>query len=211
MNEELRNELEALVELGQTGVHTVKRSQAFKDTGWNPTEACLDRELVDGYLGCIEPGKGGQLDYCLTCLNYCAGGEKLVREPPEMELELLKKHLEDDAENEALLLYSIEFLRSSDGRECGLFTRFYPGVWNSRGDADSCRWIVFPSLEDLDLFLLGEHKVRITYGDRDISDLLSKWNRDNREFWDNVYQFHETPKDCDKSGCVYGGWGSPAV
>ena len=34
----LQNEIDDLVELGQTGVHTVTRSQAFKDTGW---EDCL--------------------------------------------------------------------------------------------------------------------------------------------------------------------------
>ena len=190
INTELRAEYDALVDLGQTGVHVVKRSQAFKDTGWDPTEACLTGGVVDGRLYEM-PHEGDWLHDEIRAQGIEKGS-------PELELSFLRRHVVALEESEDPLLYSIQVLTSSDGRECGLLTQFYDAVWNRWGDADSCRWIVFPSLEDLDLFLLVEDKLRMPYEHRDNTALLLKWNKDNREFWDSVYQFHETPKDCDK-------------
>jgi hypothetical protein len=177
MNKDLQNEIDALVKLGQTGVHTVTRSQAFKDTGWEPTEAY-------SAAGGVVAGVGYLLEEQLT---HGIDGEDVLPKSPEKELELLKQHLKSVLESEEPLPYLIESLRSSEGQECGLFTEFYMAVWNTSGTVDDCRWVVFPSLEELDLFLLKEGQFRLPSTD----SLLRKWNRENREFWEKIYEFHE--------------------
>ena len=202
MSKALQDEHDALVELGQAGVHVVQRCQAFKDTGWDPTEACnTDR---DGHLYFLDPSRGeGELHHRLTCDWGCEHVPKLVFESYDAEIRMLEEHLDLQWDSEDILPYSTQILRSRDGRECSLLTEFYTGAWNTRGDVDKCRWIVFPSEEELDRFLLAEHKLRMPFDDRDHSALLLKWSMDNRAFWDSVYQFHQTPKACGESECLY--------
>lgn len=198
MNKGLQDEHDALVELGQTGVHVVQRSQAFKDTGWDPTEAWADRI---GHLYLLYPSFGDKLHYALTCLRcYESQGPTIVFQSYDAEIGLLEDYLESQWDSEDVLPYSTQTLRSRNGRECSLLTEFYEAAWNTRGDVDDCRWIVFPNEEELDRFLLAEHKLRMPFADRDHSALLLKWSMDNRAFWESVYQFHRA---CKESECLY--------
>ena len=86
-NTELQAEYDALVDLGQTGVYVVKRSQAFKDTGWDPTEAAMTGGVVDGRQRFVwNPGRvargvepGRQFARCarVVCGNFQGHAECL--------------------------------------------------------------------------------------------------------------------------------------
>ena len=178
----LQNEIDDLVELGQTGVHTVTRSQAFKDTGWDPSEAYVAAEgkivcVIDDYLG----------DFLIHGVDP---SRIALSKSPQKELELLKDWIKGHMESEDPDFYLTESLRSTKGQECGLFTEFYSAVWNTIGRIDDCRWIVYPNLEELDLFLLREDRFRVSLdGSGPNNELLRKWNEDNREFWNKIYEF----------------------
>jgi len=184
MNKDLQNEIDALVKLGQTGVHTVTRSQAFKDTGWHAYDVYhIDHSIL------VSLGDGnfeGRLHEA----------ESLTRSP-EGELEELVVWITSEAEgNEFIPLCHIESLRSSEGQECVLFTKFYSQVWessrmSSADTVDACDWIVFPSQEELDLFFLRKNQFLYPSNDRLNKDLLRKWNEENREFWKKIYEYHE--------------------
>ena len=187
MNKDLQNEIDALVKLGQTGVHTVTRSQAFKDTGWDPTEAYLDAMAHQWIL--VSLNDDGSEEYLTD--NWSS--DEILTKSPEEELETLECWIRDNAtENE----YSypsclIESLRSSEGQDCGLFIEFYRSVWDHPGTVDDCRWVVFPSREELDLLFLRKNQFLYPANDRLNKDLLGKWNEENRDFWKKIYEYHE--------------------
>ena len=188
MNKDLQNEIDALVKLGQTGVHTVTRSQAFKDTGWDPQEAfeAMDFQwiLVSLDNGSFEENlKGG----------FSSAEIEILKKSPEKELETLECWIGDDPywDEYSHPCCLIESLRSSEGQECGLFIEFYTAVWDHSGTVDDCRWVVFPSREELDLFFLGKNQLVCPGDGRLNKDLLRKWNEENRDFWKKIYEFHE--------------------
>jgi hypothetical protein len=184
LHKDLQDEIDALVELGQEGVHTVTRSQAFKDTGWDPTEGL-------GSGGCQGNVVWVESTFFEESLTYkIESSEIVLKKSPEGELEILRQFIESRMESEAPLPYHTELLTSSEGQECGLFTEFYLGVWNTIGTVDDCRWIVFSDLEELDLFLLKEDSIRYINAPHSLNEeLLRKWNEDNREFWNKIYEF----------------------
>jgi hypothetical protein len=66
------------------------------------------------------------------------------------------------------------------------------GVIEVCGSIDDCRWIVYPDLEEPDLFLLREDGFRVTLDESGPNEeLLRKWNEENREFWNKIYEYHE--------------------
>jgi hypothetical protein len=187
LDKDLQNEIDDLVELGQTGVHTVTRSQVFKDTGWNPTEAYLDAMHLQWIL--VSLNNDGSEEY-LT--DYWSSYEILPKSP-EKELETLEWWIRDNATQDEYSYPSclIESLISSKGQECVLFIEFYRSVWDHSGTVDDCRWVVFPSREELDLFFLRKNQFLYPANDRLDKDLLRNWNEDNRRFWKKLYEYHE--------------------
>ena len=187
MNKDLQNEIDALVKLGQTGVHTVTRSQAFKDTGWDPTEAYLDAMAHQWIL--VSLNDDGSEEYLTD--NWSS--DEILTKSPEEELETLECWIRDNATEDEYSYPSclIESLRSSEGQECGLFIEFYMSVWDHSGTVDDCRWVVFPSREELDLLFLRKNQFLYPANDRLNKDLLRKWNEENRDFWKKIYEYHE--------------------
>ena len=188
LHKDLQDEIDALVKLGQTGVHTVKRSQAFKDTRWDPQEAF---EAMD-FQWILVSLDDGHFEETLKH-GYSSAEIEILKKSPEKELETLEWWIRDNATEDEYSYPSclIESLRSSEGQECGLFIEFYRSVWDHSGTVDDCRWVVFPSREELDLFFLRKNQFVCPGDGRLNKDLLRKWNEENREFWKKLYEYHE--------------------
>ena len=173
MNKDLQNEIDALIKLGQTGVHTVTRSQAFKDTGWDPFPEYDEANWILISVG------GGSFEETLKHGPWSSA--VILTKSPEKELEVLEDWIEESGTlDETAPFCRTESLRSGEGQECGLFL----------GGGDC---IVFPSQEELDLFFLRKDQFLYPHGtwDRLNKEPLRKWNEENREFWKKIYEYHE--------------------